>query len=1205
MEGSFLKGFLNLSFLGLFFLILFPQALPLQEEEQTARVLVLNQDHEKYSLGTYLEILRDSSGELTIQDVTSAAYQSQFVPSQVEIPNFGYQDAPYWVRFRVQNQTESSSDWVLVLGFRNMHYMDLYVPDPDSETYSVIKSGVLRAGENSNLSFEKLSFELEIPPETEQTFYIRFQSEATMTLPLTLMSPEVFSEHVLVIQLVSGGFYGILTILVVYNIILYALIREKAFLHLVLFSLSAFLFFIFFHATIFRIFPKIPPGLATMLLPFVLGFFLVTLVMFVDSFLELKNTFPKFHLVANILVFVCLFTSVLSIFIQYRVISTIQLIIVIIVLPAILALNLFLAWRGNRSAKLILGSFPVFLIGAILSSLVRLGILASSSFTEELMRFGMIWLVAFWSLALADRLNTLKKESETSRRQIMENERRMVQYMDCLPVGVLVYDGDANLRYINRQSKLILNQPGIEMPSDHFLHRKIEEASDPSNFSIPDSDYPHPIEQLPVRHAIQQGTSAYFDNIEINLGDTIIPVEIWTNPLEDASGKIGGTVVAFQNIQDRLLQQDLLRKSEEMRQMILEGSSIGTFWMDLVSGEVIWDSRTRQIFGVDADTPATLELDFSLIHPDDRIRVQETYERAINIDSDGIYGEEKRIIWPDGQVRWISTRGNVTFGECSGVRQAINMVGIVMDITAQKQAEKELVESRIQYQNLVETMNEGLAIVDENMILTYVNPRLSEILGYAQMDMIGKHAGSFFDQENFAIVADQFQKRIEGHEKPYTATIRRSDGSELHSLIAPAVVFDEQGKFLYSIAVISDISDQVEIHQLLDQRIRERKEEIASLMEVSRIVVSSLGSDDQLKTILAQLRAVIHCDGASVVLRKENLLIAETFQQKIPHGMTESLVRPFYHPDMISEQFWQDEALLFKNCRGQAQEERDFFRLTENIFDSVPFEMVSWIGIPVRSRNSLIGVLSAHAAQEDFFTPAMAELMQAFANQIAIVFENNRLYKQARALAAAGERNRLARELHDSVTQSLYSVRLYAEAVRSALTAGKIPAADKNLDQLISIARDGMSDLRLLIFELKPPVLEELGLLGAIQKRLEMVETRAGIQAEFNVEGEPELPQDFEIQLYWAVYEALSNVLKHAKAKHVYLNFSFSAGRSTVVIQDDGVGFDLEKFNLSQSSGLKNIIDRVEDLGGSIKIDSKPGEGTSIRIVLKDPAHYS
>jgi PAS domain S-box-containing protein len=335
-------------------------------------------------------------------------------------------------------------------------------------------------------------------------------------------------------------------------------------------------------------------------------------------------------------------------------------------------------------------------------------------------------LVVFWSLALADRMNTLKKESETSRVQIMQNERRIVQYMDSLPIGVLVYDGDANLRYINRQSKMILHLPGIETPSVHILHRQNEETSDPATLSNPDADYPHPIEQLTIRHVTQQRVSAHSDHVDINLGDTSIPVEIWSNPLVDDSGENGGTVVAFQNIQERLHQQELLRKSEQLRQTILEGANLGTFSTDLVSGEVIWDSRTREIFGVDADTPATLELGFGLIYPADRNRAQESYERAIDIGSDGIYEEEKRIIRPDGEVRWISTRGTVTFGQNAGFRQALNLVGIIIDVTAQKQAEKELEESRIHYQNLVETMNEGLSIVDENLILTYVNPRLSE-----------------------------------------------------------------------------------------------------------------------------------------------------------------------------------------------------------------------------------------------------------------------------------------------------------------------------------------------------------------------------------------------------------------------------------------------------------------------------------------------
>jgi hypothetical protein len=380
MEGSFV----NLSFLVLMLFMLLPQFLPFLAEDQTARVLVLTEAQEEYSLGTYLEILRDASGELTIEDVNSSAYESQFITSQVETPNFGYQDVPYWVRFRVRNQTESSEDWVLVLGFRNMHYMDLYVQEPGSGAYSVVNSGVLRASEDRHLPFDKLSFDLNIPAGTEQTIYLRLQNKATMTLPFTLMSPEVYYDHVMVNQLSSGAFYGSLLVLMAYNIILYALIREKVYLHLGLFGLAALWFFLFFHATIFRLFPAFPPGLAVTLLSVGLGFFILTQVKFVDSYLALKETLPSVHLVAKILMYVCLFTMLASLFIEYQIISKIQTIIVIIVLPAIFGLTLFMAWRGDRAAKLLLWSLPVFLIGAILSSLVRLGLLTSSIFTEEI-----------------------------------------------------------------------------------------------------------------------------------------------------------------------------------------------------------------------------------------------------------------------------------------------------------------------------------------------------------------------------------------------------------------------------------------------------------------------------------------------------------------------------------------------------------------------------------------------------------------------------------------------------------------------------------------------------------------------------------------------------------------------------------------------------------------------------------------------------
>jgi len=1180
------KNFFRMILLFFILLMLLPQSAAAQTVDPSAGILVLDDNQDKYPLGNHLEIFRDSSGELTIKDVSSNAFRGQFFFSQVETPNFGYQDVPYWVRFRVQNQSESRTDWILVLGFRNMHYMDLYIPEDENQAYSVIQSGVLSARQGPNVSHKELSFNLEIPPGLEQTYYIRFQSKATMTLPLILMSAEAYSRYVMMDELFSGAFYGILLIMILYNIILYVLIKEKVYLHLALFSLSAFAFFIFFHATIFQILPKTPPELSTQIMPILFGFFILTLVMFVDSFLELRKTHPKIHLIAKILVVGSLITSMASQFLQYQVISTIQIFLIIAILPAILILTLFLACRGDRSAKLLLGSSPIFLIGAVLSGLVRLGAIASNTFSEELIRFGLVWMVAFWSLALADRINSLKMEAESSKSQIIENEKRLAQYMDFLPVGVLVFNSDARLRYINRQSQEILNQPSITEVSNQILPTTIDESCDP-------------LEQLKAMQTIQQGNPGYIENIELDLGHQKIPIEVWFNPIIDETGKTNGTVVAIQNIQERLNQQEQLRQSEELRQKILEGSSIGTWMIDLVSGEVVWDSRTREIFGVSPDAPASLELGFDIIHPDDREGANEAFEKATSPISNGGYEEEKRIIRPDGQVRWISTRGNVVYEQTSGKSQAVRMVGIVLDITTQKQAEKELEESRVQYQNLVETMNEGLAIVNENMVLTYVNPRLPEMLGYAQADMIGKHVGNFFDQKNLNIVVDQFAKRRKGHEESYTIAFLRADGTDLHSLVTPAVVLDGNNRFLHSIAVISDISEQVKTHRLLDLRMRERTQEISSLMEVSQILVSPLNFQDQMKNILEKLRSVVNFDGASVLLRKENQLIAETFQKQLTQELTEKLVQPFIHSDLIDTSFWQNGALLFQDVSSQCEGVDNFYSLTESLIGSVPPEMVSWIGIPIKSRSDLIGVLSAHAAQVDFFKPEMVELMQAFANQIAIVFENNRLYRQARVLAAAGERNRLARELHDSVTQSLYSIRLYAEAVRSALTAGKFSAADKNLEQLTSIARDGMSDLRLLIFELKPPLLEELGLVGALRKRLEMVESRAGIKAEFNIVGEPELAQDIETQLYWVVYEALTNVLKHAKATNLSLSFEFSEERSMVRLHDDGVGFDLSKINISESSGLTNIIDRVENFGGKIQVDSKPGEGTTIRIVLE------
>ena len=178
-----------------------------------------------------------------------------------------------------------------------------------------------------------------------------------------------------------------------------------------------------------------------------------------------------------------------------------------------------------------------------------------------------------------------------------------------------------------------------------------------------------------------------------------------------------------------------------------------------------------------------------------------------------------------------------------------------------------------------------------------------------------------------------------------------------------------------------------------------------------------------------------------------------------------------------------------------------------------PADLTALLSLPLHVNDEVIGVLDV-VNKPGGFNDEDARVMTVFANQAAVAIEHVRLQQQAERFAVLEERQRLARELHDSVTQSLYSVTLYANAAALALAAGKEEATAGYLAELQDTAQEGMRDMRLLIFQLHPPVLEAEGLVAALQARLAAVEDRAGLQTQFRVEGERRLPIDIEEDLY-------------------------------------------------------------------------------------------
>ncbi|MBN1317139.1 MAG: GAF domain-containing protein [Anaerolineales bacterium] len=284
-----------------------------------------------------------------------------------------------------------------------------------------------------------------------------------------------------------------------------------------------------------------------------------------------------------------------------------------------------------------------------------------------------------------------------------------------------------------------------------------------------------------------------------------------------------------------------------------------------------------------------------------------------------------------------------------------------------------------------------------------------------------------------------------------------------------------------------------------------------------------------------------------------------------------------------------NEAVLIQDT---AQDKRF---LTDDNLPDTHSELV----VPMRVGKAVIATLDVQSEEPNSFTPEDVLVIQSLADQIAIAIQNARLYRQAGQAATLEERQRLARELHDSVIQSMYSLTLLLEGGRRLAKTGQLDNAEDYFVDLWEIARQALKELRLIVYELRPPELESEGLVGALQQRLDAVEGRAGIDARLLVTGDLKIPPAIEQVLYRVAQEALNNTLKHSAATEITVQFDASDGHITLQIEDNGKGFQILKVADMGGMGLLTMHERVAEIGGKLLVGSRPGTGTTIKVVIE------
>lgn len=261
-----------------------------------------------------------------------------------------------------------------------------------------------------------------------------------------------------------------------------------------------------------------------------------------------------------------------------------------------------------------------------------------------------------------------------------------------------------------------------------------------------------------------------------------------------------------------------------------------------------------------------------------------------------------------------------------------------------------------------------------------------------------------------------------------------------------------------------------------------------------------------------------------------------------------------------------------------------------------------FLGMPILEGDRTLGAIYlANKVDGAGFTDDDEDLLRLLAAHAAIALTNARLNEHSRELALVEERTRLARDLHDAVSQKLFSLRLTADAAAARLPDDPAGAA-RDLARVQLLAREAALELRAVLTELRPPALSEDGLVAALAGHLETVRRTHATPVDLVARSIGALPPDVEDGVYRVAQEAVHNALRHAAPARVEVELSREAGRLVLVVHDDGLGFDPGAPGAGSAGlGLSTMAERAARLGGTLEVSAAPGAGSHVRLEIPLP----
>ncbi len=374
--------------------------------------------------------------------------------------------------------------------------------------------------------------------------------------------------------------------------------------------------------------------------------------------------------------------------------------------------------------------------------------------------------------------------------------------------------------------------------------------------------------------------------------------------------------------------------------------------------------------------------------------------------------------------------------------------------------------------------------------------------------------------------------------------------------------------------------------------------ELRALAEASHIISSMLDQDQLLQSLYEQITRIAPTDFYLIALYDEEINVV-SIKINVDEGVHYPRAQYVLDKGLLKLVIHNKQPLRFDSLT----EEKHKLDV-EVVPAGSPKVNHGWLGVPMLYGEKVVGAIVVGSYQRGAFDAGHQQTLTSIANQAAVALENARLYEQARQLAVMEERQRLARELHDAVTQTLFSASLIAEALPSLWESNQ-DEGRQLLQDLRQLSRGALAEMRTLLMELRPAALVEASLRDLLRQLGEAVAGRTGVPVQVTVDDQCELPPDVHVALYRIAQESLNNVVKHAQASQVTVSLRSlppshppDEREVELLISDDGRGFDLSRVMSDHLGlGLGIIRERAESIGASLNLESQPGHGTRVLVV--------